>query len=149
MLAATEDEVAAYPEYAAILENYGYDWEPHEVKTEDGWFLTVFRIKPVENKGKLPLLLVHGAMDSAAGYIVKSSEDRAWALQMVKKGYEVWLNNSRGVKYSNRHERDGEWSLRERWDFTWAEMGYYDIPAVIEYILSVTGAPKVTVAAHS
>ena len=22
----------------------GYDWEPHIVETEDGWFLTIFRI---------------------------------------------------------------------------------------------------------
>lgn len=28
-------------------------------------------------------------------------------------------------------------------------MGYYDIPACIEHIIAKTGAPKVTVAAHS
>lgn len=68
---------------------------------------------------------------------------------MVKRGYEVWLNNSRGVKYSNRHERDGEWSLKDRWNFNWAEMGYYDVPASIEYIREVTDAPKVTLIGHS
>ena len=68
---------------------------------------------------------------------------------MVQKGYEIWLNNSRGVPHSNEHERDGEWSLRERWSFSWADMGYYDLPASIDHILKVTKAPKLTVAAHS
>ena len=68
---------------------------------------------------------------------------------MVDKGYDIWVNNSRGVKYSDKNERDGEWSLKERWDFNWADMGYYDVPAGIEYIISETGAKQVTVAAHS
>lgn len=83
-MAATEDEIKAYPEYAELLEKYNYDWEPHEVKTEDGWYLTIFRIKPpawlANDPDKLPLLCVHGSMDSAKGFILKSNEDSAWAL---------------------------------------------------------------------
>ena len=80
-MAVTEWKVAAYPEYAAVLETYGYDWEPHEVKTEDGWYLTIFRIKPeVKDPSKLPLYMVHGSMDSAAGWLYKSAEDSSWGL---------------------------------------------------------------------
>lgn len=67
-------------------------------------------------------------------------------LQLVDEGYEVWLGNDRGTFYSNRHTRDGKWaSLKERWDFSWAEMGYYDMPAVFDKIIEVSGKPKVTV----
>ena len=43
-----------------------YNWEPHKVETEDGWFLTMFRItgasgkpfpKAEENKDKPPILI--------------------------------------------------------------------------------------------
>ena len=69
----TED----YPEFAEFLDNGGYDWEPHQVKTEDGWYLTLFRIKPdkevvAATKPKLPLYLLHGSMDSAAGFLLRS-----------------------------------------------------------------------------
>lgn len=151
--AATEKEKEAFPEYAQWIGYSGLDWEPHEVKTEDGWYLTIFRIKPPaeadKDPSKLPIMTVHGSMDSAAGYMNRSSEGEAWCLQMAKKGYEIWLNNSRGVKYSQKHERDGEISLKEKWDFSWADMGYYDLPASIKLIQEVTGAPKVTVVGHS
>lgn len=68
---------------------------------------------------------------------------------MVDRGYEVWFNNSRGVTYSNKNKRDGEWSLREKWDFTFADMGIYDLPASILKILDVSGAEQVTVVGHS
>ena len=47
------------------MKAFGYDWEPHEVETEDGWYLTIFRITGVngrslpfeEKKDKPPLLI--------------------------------------------------------------------------------------------
>ena len=68
---------------------------------------------------------------------------------MPDLGYDVWVLNSRGVKYSDKNERDGEWTLKEKWNFSWADMGIYDLPATIEYIIEETGAPKVTVIGHS
>jgi len=152
--AATKQEIKAYPDFAELLEKYNYDWEPHEVKTEDGWYLTLIRVKTTgkaePDPSKLPILLLHGSMDSGLGFLTRSTtDDSAWALQMVRKGYEVWINNSRGVKYSYRHERDDEWSLKEKWNFNWADMGYYDVPAAIEKVLETSKAPKLTVIGHS
>ena len=47
------------------MKAFGYDWEPHEVETEDGWYLTIFRITGIngrslpfeEMKDKPPLLI--------------------------------------------------------------------------------------------
>ena len=71
-------------------------------------------------------------------------------VQLVDEGYEVWLGNDRGTFYSNKHRRDGNWeSLKERWDFSWADMGYYDMPAALDKIIEVSGKPKVTVIGYS
>ena len=83
----------------------------------------------------MPIMVIPGAMDSAFGFISRGLWGKPWTLQLVDQGFDLWLHNPRGVKHSNRHERDGEWTQKERWDFTWAEMGYFDVPASIDKIL--------------
>ena len=80
-LAASQEEIDAYPEFAEKLEAEGFNWETHVIKTEDGWYLMAVRIMPqkgAKDPDKLPLLLVHGSFDSAVGYI--SRNDKGWAL---------------------------------------------------------------------
>merc|ERR1712012_969766 len=37
----------------------------------------------------------------------------------------------------------------EYWDFNWADMGYYDLPASIEKVLAISGAEKLSIVGHS
>ena len=122
----------------------GYDWEPHVVETEDGWYLTIFRITGAngkkfplaeENKGKPPILIQHGAAHSATGWMQSAFVGPSLPGALAERGYDVWVGNNRGTLYSNTHKNDGEWTLKEHWDYTWADMGKYDIPACIEKIL--------------
>jgi len=140
------------------VSEYGYEWESHDVKTDDGWHLTMFRVtgrngeNPAQNdehKDKLPVLLQHGFGDSATNWSSGGIWNQALPLRLVDEGYDVWLGNNRGVPYSNVHDRDGEWSLEERWDFSWADMGVFDMPAQIEKVIEVTKKPKVTVIGYS
>lgn len=64
-------------------------------------------------------------------------------------GYEVWLGNARGTDYSLRHKKYDANSDLPYWDFTWHEMGIYDLPAVIDKILAVTGNEKIFYVGHS
>ena len=144
-----------YPDMSDAMDIFGYDWEPHEVETEDGWYLTMFRItgikgeeSPSEKKDKPPILLLHGSGASAMGWL-EGGEDPNLPGALAARGYDVWLGNPRGARYSNKNRRDGEWSLKERWNWTYADMGAYDVPAFVDRVLEVTTKPKLTLIGYS
>jgi len=135
----------------AIMKDGGYDWEAYKTKTEDGWYLNLFRVMGKKGQwdnatnDKLPILVFHGATGDATGMA-----GAGHFLKLVDAGYEVWFGDNRGNYYSNEHEKNGSWgSLRERWDFSWADMGLYDVPAFLDAVIEVNGKPKVTVIGYS
>ena len=72
-----------------------------------------------------------------------------WVEELMDAGYDVWLGNYRGGTFGNRNNKDGTWSLRERWNFTFAEMGKYDLPANVEKVREISGKDKVTLIGYS
>ena len=132
-----------------IVYNYGYDMEEHFVTTKDGYVLKVFRIPGKmgdDPTDKPPVFLQHGICDSADSFVVREGQSPAFTLSNA--GYDIWLGNSRGNKYSRAHNfflpSDAAF-----WQYGFEEMGDYDIPAVIDYIIENTEFEKVAFVGHS
>ena len=56
--------------------------------------------------------------------------------------YDVWLGNSRGTCYSSEHKYLKK-SQSKYWDYSYHEIGVYDITASVDYILDVTDKSEI------
>eukprot|EP00742_Colponemidia_sp_Colp-10_P004165 GILJ01004444.1.p1 GENE.GILJ01004444.1~~GILJ01004444.1.p1 ORF type:complete len:441 (-),score=64.35 GILJ01004444.1:81-1370(-) len=136
---------------AEVIAAKGYPVEAHEISTEDGYILTAFRI-PHGRAGKNnapapPVLLQHGLLDSSVTWVF-NTEEQSLGFILADKGYDVWLLNNRGNKYSLGHKTLTS-NKRAFWQFTFDEMAQYDVKANIDYIRARTGFDKVSYIGHS
>lgn len=77
-----------------------------------------------------------------------SDADVAPPFVLAEQGYDVWLGNNRGTRYSMNHMTLDPKSA-EFWRFSQEELGLGDLPAFIDYILDKTGQEKLTYIGHS
>ncbi|XP_046394228.1 lipase 3-like [Ischnura elegans] len=130
-----------------IIRRHGYPSETHQVTTEDGYVLTMHRIPrgrySYGTRCKRPVVfLQHCLLCSSAVWVFMGPEN-GLAFILADQGFDVWMGNARGNEYSRRHKwLDPKES--EFWDFSWNEMGYYDLPAEFDYIRRRTGQPKLS-----
>lgn len=96
---------------------------------------------------KLPVILNHGILSSSADWVLLGPQ-KALPYLLCDDGFDVWLMNARGNTYSKSHKH---YSIKDRkfWNFSWHEIGYYDLPATIDYILEKTGHSKLYYVGHS
>lgn len=120
-----------------VVRQSGYPFELHHVTTRDGYILAMHRIPPKNvNKNTRVVLVMHGLLGCSADWLVTGNRSIAYLLS--DNDYDVWLGNSRGTTNSKNHTRLSLESA-QFWDFSWHEMGIYDLPAMIDYILYKTG----------
>ena len=74
------------------------------------------------------VFLQHGLLASADSWV---SNEASIAFTLANKGYDVWLGNQRGTKYSRTHSWLNPDKLEDLhyWDFSFTEMGEIDAPA--------------------
>ncbi|EDV32373.2 uncharacterized protein Dana_GF15804 [Drosophila ananassae] len=114
-----------------LIRKYDYPVEVHKIHTKDGFILTSHRIP---KSGGQPVLIVHGLLDSSAGFVILGP-NKSLAFLLSDLGYDIWLLNTRGNQYSRKHKRFHRYQP-EFWNFSFHELGIYDLPAAIDYILS-------------
>ncbi|KAG4969257.1 hypothetical protein JHK82_034966 [Glycine max] len=132
-----------------VAETQGYTCEEHKATTEDGYILSLQRL-PAGQSGKKahkpPVLLQHGLFCDAIVWVV-NPPDESLGFILADNGYDVWLANVRGTKYSRGHI-----SLHPNdmayWDWSWDELARYDLPAFVQYVYNQTGQ-RMHYAGHS
>jgi len=127
-----------------LIQEQGYVVKQYEVETVDGYILSVQRIPngrsgPKSTDRKPAVLLQHGLVDCSTTW-VNNPYNESLAFILADQGYDVWLGNARGNRYSTKHVHLDRKS-QEYWQFSYDEMALNDLPSIIEYILAETGHP--------
>eukprot|EP00930_Biecheleria_cincta_P085183 TRINITY_DN74593_c0_g1_i1.p1 TRINITY_DN74593_c0_g1~~TRINITY_DN74593_c0_g1_i1.p1 ORF type:complete len:602 (-),score=109.28 TRINITY_DN74593_c0_g1_i1:279-2084(-) len=128
-------------EFMSMVRQSRYPVEMHIATADDGVELTMFRIP---RPGGHPVLLQHGLLDSAWMWVV-SKEFAPAAFQLYDAGYDVWLGNNRGNRFSlgTAAQSSGFWN------FSFDDMGRLDVPAEIRTVLEKTGKTGLSFVGHA
>ncbi|XP_034825899.1 lipase 1-like [Maniola hyperantus] len=134
----------SYLNFTQISGKYGFVSEEHTVTTDDGYILTIFRIRRKEcNQFKRPpVILMHGLLQSADAWL-DAGPNAGLAYLIAEQCHDLWVGNQRGNYYSRRHVHMDPDKNSKFWQFSVDEIGLYDIPATIDYVLKNTGERKV------
>ncbi|CAH4038919.1 unnamed protein product [Pieris brassicae] len=128
--------------FRSSIASYGYQIETHKVLTADGYILKLHKLT-----SRLPdsfgikrriVLLHHGLFGCSMDWLLLGPKD-SLPFILLESGLEVWLANSRGNQFSKEHTSRSVNSA-EFWDFTFHEIGVYDLRAILEYLYDIKSA---------
>ncbi|XP_037974762.2 lipase 3 [Plutella xylostella] len=135
--------------FVDITQKYGYYAEEHTVTTEDGYLLTLHRLRNTTCQWlSRPALLMHGLLLSSDTWLDSGPRDGLPYL-LADTCYDLWLGNFRGNYLGRQHVRLNPDTDVEFWDFSYDDMGLYDLPAIIDYVLKETGDQKLNYIGYS
>ncbi|XP_057732855.1 triacylglycerol lipase 2-like [Arachis stenosperma] len=123
-----------------MVEKNGYTCEEHKVTTEDGYILSLQRM-PKARSGKAankpPVFLQHGLFVDGIIWLYNNPEESLGYI-LADNGYDVWIANSRGSRYSKGHTSLAP-DETAYWDWSWDQLLSYDLPASVGYVFKHTG----------
>ncbi|KAI5954472.1 hypothetical protein KGF54_002247 [Candida jiufengensis] len=143
-----KDKIIKAKDINEIVSIFGYKAREHVVTTRDGYLLCIHKLEKFNTQDKEEQLnlentnkknsnkivyLHHGLLTNSELWCLGSKKEKTLPYLLVDLGYEVWLGNNRGNKYSRKHLKLSASSV-EFWDFSLDEFSYFDIPDIICYI---------------
>lgn len=129
-----------------IVHAHGYKVHEHIVQTKDGYLLSIHRILPPS--GEIPktaktIYMHHGLLTNSELFLLGETTNKCLPFLLLDRGYDVWLGNNRGNKYSRKHLILS--STDEKfWNYSLDEFAMFDIPNTIDYILQITKNENLT-----
>jgi lysosomal acid lipase/cholesteryl ester hydrolase len=135
---------------SAAVTVHGYKCQEFEVTTDDGYILSVQRIPEGRAGGggsnRPPVLLQHGVLVDGMTWLLNSPE-QSLAMILADNGFDVWISNIRGTRFSRRHVHLDP-ANPDYWNWTWDDLVIHDLPSVIELVFGQTGQ-KIHYIGHS
>ncbi|KAF2284866.1 hypothetical protein GH714_031419 [Hevea brasiliensis] len=80
---------------------------------------------------KPPVLLQHGLLSDGSTWLF-NSPDESLAFILADNGYDVWIANTRGTRFSRGHTSLSP-DESAYWDWSWDELAAYDLTATFQY----------------
>ncbi|PZC75638.1 hypothetical protein B5X24_HaOG200558, partial [Helicoverpa armigera] len=130
-----------------LAKKYRYPLQEHTVQTQDGYILNFHRLNRQKREERSVVFLMHGIVESSDCWLLMGPK-KALAYVLADQGFDVWMGNARGNKYSLAHASMNS-TQSEFWDFSWEEIALYDLPAMIDYILNRTKQDSLYYVGHS
>lgn len=75
--------------------------------------------------------------------------NRTLGYHLLDSGYDLWIGNARGNKYSYKTHINAEILEKEYWDFSWQEIARYDLVACYKFVLAKTRKERIYVIGYS
>ncbi|TVY58264.1 putative lipase [Lachnellula cervina] len=142
-------------DFVDICALYGYYAEEHIVQTGDGYLLGLHRLAWRRGEEELKvnhgrnslkknvIYMHHGLLMNSEVWVCLTDEQRCLPFKLVEAGYDVWLGNNRGNKYSKKSVHHSPTDI-PFWNFSMDDFAFHDIPDSIGYILDTTSAPSLS-----
>jgi lysosomal acid lipase/cholesteryl ester hydrolase len=134
-----QEKVINATDIVDIVHAHGYKVHEHVVQTKDGYLLSIHRILGQTGKpSNAPVVYMHhGLLTNSELFLLGETTSKCLPFILVDNGYDVWLGNNRGNKYSRKHLILS--STDEKfWNYSLDEFAMFDIPNTIDYILKIT-----------
>ncbi|KAI1101501.1 alpha/beta-hydrolase [Jackrogersella minutella] len=142
-------------DFVDLCAMYGYTAEEHVLQTKDGYLLGIHRLAwrrgeedmkvndgPASLKKRV-IYLHHGLLMNSEVWVCLTDAQRCLPFVLVERGFDVWLGNNRGNKYSKKSINSSPTSI-DFWNFSIDEFAFYDIPDSINYVLETTKQPSLS-----
>lgn len=146
-------QATLFQNFESVVKSYIGDTgiiEEVTVKTDDGYLLKCHRVRlrdelmeSLEDKRFVnkPVIAQHGFCNASETMF------RICGKYLVEKGFDVWLPNVRGNRYSLYHE-DENISYEKFYDFTLDDYAI-DLKTHYKYVMEKTGCKKITLVGYS
>ncbi|XP_015124109.1 lipase 3 [Diachasma alloeum] len=139
-------------DFLGLIEKHRREVQWHNVTTEDGYILSLFRVPPNSayhnETRKSRAFYLQPGLGATADIFILFGPGRSLAYSLSDAGYDVWIGNVRGTHYSRRHKKHST-DDSEFWDFSMDEYALRDLPAMLDYIIATTGQPQLSYIGHS
>ncbi|CAD5233222.1 unnamed protein product [Bursaphelenchus xylophilus] len=130
---------------------WGYPVQTYDVVTEDGYILQLHRIpygRNAQPADKKPVVFLQHGLEASSNNWVSNLPHQSAAFIFADQGFDVWMGNMRGNRYSKRHVRLHPMK-KDFWRFSFDQMAKYDLDAMINAVLNETGHESLYYVGHS